>query len=430
MPTESQSEWFARQLRTALTALYDPSALRSSPLAELFGVAGRGDAVFALRQTLTGAIECLRPNERAPTDSRVWRVYQILRRRYTEQLTQRAVASHLGLSVRQLQRDEKLAREVLADHLWIVYELESKVADAATTAFQTEDEPPFLDTQMPTLAEELEQLRSSVPVEMAAVGAVIQEVVETVRPMLKPSGVTFTVTVPEDLPQMLLKPPLLRQALLSLVSRAIDYVPGGQVRVQAEAHPQQMSIEIQATAGPGAPLSQNREPAERLQMAEQLIRLSQGRLEITPDLAAQRDADEGSVFSARVTLPLAEQAIVLVMDDNADTLQLLRRYLSGSRYRFVGTQNAEEGLALAKEFGPQIIVLDVLMPEKDGWTVLGRFREHPKTRDVPIIVCTILPQEHLALTLGAAEFIRKPVDRTTLLTALERQLDRQAGADG
>jgi CheY-like chemotaxis protein len=165
-------------------------------------------------------------------------------------------------------------------------------------------------------------------------------------------------------------------------------------------------------------------------MAEQLIRLSRGRLEIASGLAASRDADPGLAFSARVTLPLAEQAIVLVIDDNADTLQLFQRYLSGGRYRFVGAQNAEEGLALAEGFAPHVIVLDVLMPEQDGWTVLGRFREHPKTRDVPIIVSTILPQEHLALTLGAAEFIRKPVNRTTLLAALERQLDRPARADG
>jgi CheY-like chemotaxis protein len=69
-------------------------------------------------------------------------------------------------------------------------------------------------------------------------------------------------------------------------------------------------------------------------------------------------------------------------------------------------------------------VLDVMMPEQDGWTLLGQLREHPTTRGVPIIVCTILPQEQLALTLGAAEFIRKPVSRKTLLSALDRQADQ------
>jgi CheY-like chemotaxis protein len=126
----------------------------------------------------------------------------------------------------------------------------------------------------------------------------------------------------------------------------------------------------------------------------------------------------------QVALLAAEQVTVLAIDDNADTLQLFQRYLSGSRYRLVSAQNAHQALALIEELNPQVIVLDVMMPKEDGWTLLGRFREHPKTREVPIIVCTILPQEQLALTLGAADFLRKPVNRATLLSTLDRQLAR------
>jgi len=152
-------------------------------------------------------------------------------------------------------------------------------------------------------------------------------------------------------------------------------------------------------------------------MTRRLLHLCQGSLEITSD------RDGGEVFVAKVMLPLTEKVMVLVIDDNADTLQLFRRYLSGSRYRFVGAQDAERGLALAEELVPQIIVLDVMMPEKDGWSLLGQLRVHPKTRGTPVVVCTILSQEQLALTLGAADFIRKPVRRTEFLSVLDRQLD-------
>jgi CheY-like chemotaxis protein len=133
---------------------------------------------------------------------------------------------------------------------------------------------------------------------------------------------------------------------------------------------------------------------------------------------------EGQPFAAKISLPTLGQTTVLVIDDNADTRQLFRRYLSGSHYRFVGGSSAEEGLALALEVVPQLIVLDVMMPGQDGWTLLGQLREHPQTDHIPVIVSTILPQEELALDLGAADFIRKPVSQTALLSALDRQLAR------
>ncbi|NLE46432.1 MAG: hypothetical protein GX620_17085, partial [Chloroflexi bacterium] len=100
-----EQERFEEYLREALGALYDPKALRASPLVGLFGLTPRRDPAGALRRILTDAIESLRPRDGSPRDSRTWRVYQILRRRYTEQIVQREVAADLSLSIRQLQRD-------------------------------------------------------------------------------------------------------------------------------------------------------------------------------------------------------------------------------------------------------------------------------------------------------------------------------------
>jgi CheY-like chemotaxis protein len=113
---------------------------------------------------------------------------------------------------------------------------------------------------------------------------------------------------------------------------------------------------------------------------------------------------------------------VLVIDDNADTLRLVERYLTGSRFTYAGARDPEQALALAERLSPAAVVLDVMLPGIDGWELLGRLRTHPKTAGVPIIVCTILPEEHLALSLGAAEFLRKPVSRRVLLAALQRQV--------
>jgi CheY-like chemotaxis protein len=65
-------------------------------------------------------------------------------------------------------------------------------------------------------------------------------------------------------------------------------------------------------------------------------------------------------------------------------------------------------------------VLDVMMPGRDGWTLLGQLREHPGTCDIPVVVCTILSQEGLATALGAADYVRKPVSRSQFLAVLDR----------
>jgi CheY-like chemotaxis protein len=74
-----------------------------------------------------------------------------------------------------------------------------------------------------------------------------------------------------------------------------------------------------------------------------------------------------------------------------------------------------------------VIVLDVMMPRIDGWEMLGRLRSNRATSHVPVIVCTIMAQEELALSLGAAGFLKKPVTRQDFLAALDRQVGQVQG---
>jgi CheY-like chemotaxis protein len=202
--------------------------------------------------------------------------------------------------------------------------------------------------------------------------------------------------------------------VLNLLAVAIQRVPGG--TVDAAAVRLQREVEIQVRCVPSGgdlePPSDDEETS--LDMAYRLAVLSQGRL-------THAFGEEG--FTATLTLPALEQWPVLVIDDNADTLQLFDRYASGTRYRLVATQDPEEALSLAAECLPQIIVLDVMMPQTDGWRVLSQLRQHPLTGEIPVIVCTILAQKALALSLGASAFLRKPVTRQAFLEALDRQVE-------
>ena len=141
-----------------------------------------------------------------------------------------------------------------------------------------------------------------------------------------------------------------------------------------------------------------------------------------PSAVTQKGDAQGPFAS--IIVPTAERLPVLVIDDNVDTLNLMQRYLSGSRYHFCGTARPQDALPMAEQVQPQILVLDVMLPGIDGWELLGRLREHPKTRDRPVIVCSILPQDQLALALGAADYLPKPVSQQELLSALDRQVER------
>jgi CheY-like chemotaxis protein len=184
------------------------------------------------------------------------------------------------------------------------------------------------------------------------------------------------------------------------------------MRIAAEWSEGRVYIHLETPVASGRPAVLT---TERFNMACRLVELSGGHIRLRFD-----DADR-HFLAATLDLPATEQVSVLVIDDNVDMLSLLERYLSNSRYRFLGTSNPREVFALAGRYLPRAVVLDVMLPDVDGWEILQRLREHPTTRDVPIIVCTILPHRQLAMTLGAAAFIQKPVTREALLSALDSQ---------
>jgi CheY-like chemotaxis protein len=118
--------------------------------------------------------------------------------------------------------------------------------------------------------------------------------------------------------------------------------------------------------------------------------------------------------------PSAQLQTVLVVDDSDDMRALFRRYLSGGPYRVVESGRCDEVVDLVQRERADCVILDVMMPSRDGWDVLQSLRGHPETRAVPVIVCTVLRQRALALSLGATDFLTKPVTRDALLSSLRR----------
>jgi len=103
-------------------------------------------------------------------------------------------------------------------------------------------------------------------------------------------------------------------------------------------------------------------------------------------------------------------------------LDISRRILSKRGFSVITANRGETGLGLAVEKQPDIVVLDVIMPEMDGWQVLEKLRDIPETANIPIIMQSMLSERELALAKGADEYLTKPVDQSDLTNAVRKLL--------
>jgi CheY-like chemotaxis protein len=113
---------------------------------------------------------------------------------------------------------------------------------------------------------------------------------------------------------------------------------------------------------------------------------------------------------------------VLAIDDNPEAIDIIRKYL-GEDYNVVGLISSEKAVEKAKEIRPLAITLDILMPKKDGWQVLRELKDTPETQDIPVIILSIVEDRKLGFSLGATEYMLKPVGKEVLLRKL-RNLEK------
>ena len=111
---------------------------------------------------------------------------------------------------------------------------------------------------------------------------------------------------------------------------------------------------------------------------------------------------------------------VLVIDDDADSRDLMQRALTKDGFQVVTVGDGKQGLHLARELNPVAITLDVMMPETDGWALLRTLKADKHLQDIPVVMLTMIDDKSMGYTLGAAEYLTKPVDRKLLLHTLRK----------
>jgi len=120
---------------------------------------------------------------------------------------------------------------------------------------------------------------------------------------------------------------------------------------------------------------------------------------------------------------------VLVIDDDPNSRELLARHITSEGMQVITASSGEEGLERARQLKPDVITLDMFMEGFSGLDVLGALKEDPELRNVPVIMCTISDDRDTCLSLGAVDFLMKPVNRNTYIDAVRRYATAGPGAN-
>ena len=110
----------------------------------------------------------------------------------------------------------------------------------------------------------------------------------------------------------------------------------------------------------------------------------------------------------------------MAIDDDPQVISLYERYLQPQGYQVVSLTNPTQAKERAKQLKPYAITLDIMMPGYDGWSVLNDLKSDSETRDIPVIICSIVEDQERGFSLGAADYLLKPILEDDLLNALDR----------
>jgi CheY-like chemotaxis protein/anti-sigma regulatory factor (Ser/Thr protein kinase) len=298
----------------------------------------------------------------------------------------------------------------------------------------------------------IEAGRIELYVESVDLAKLATELRTMVEPLLAKNANTLVIDCPADIGVFDTDLTKLRQSLLNLLSNAAKFTKDGKVfleiaRIRDKAGEQQLRFRVRDTG-----IGMTEEQIGRLFQAFTQADSSTTRnfggtglgLAITRHfcqmlggtIVVESTPGEGSVFT--ITLPEnvvvttpqspalpaisgpASGSTILVVDDDPVVHEVLAATLTKEGFRVVHARNGADALRLARETQPDAVTLDVMMPQVDGWSVLGMLKSDPALAHIPVIMLTIVDNRGLGFSLGASEFMTKPIDRGRLVALLNR----------
>jgi signal transduction histidine kinase/CheY-like chemotaxis protein len=281
------------------------------------------------------------------------------------------------------------------------------------------------------------------------VAPLVEDVVKTIQPLAEKSGNELATICADDVGTIRGDQTRVRQALLNLVSNANKFTERGRITVSvrraAGDSGDWITMTVTDTGIGMTPEQVSRLFQEFMQADTSTTRKYGGTglgLAISKrfcqmmggDITVESEAGRGSTFTMRLpadivaaqpipltrAMPAAQAQApagspdVLVVDDDVTVREMTQRYLTREGFTVVTADGGREGLRLTRDLHPAAITLDVIMPDLDGWTVLAAIKGDPTLADIPVVLMTIIDEKNRGYSLGAADYMVKPVDRERL----------------
>ena len=387
--TEYSAE-FEDQIRDLLSNFYDYLKLAENPAAgRLAADASGGERMEAIQAAVLGTIEDLRSESTPRPSARQNRLYRLLKLRYVDELSTTAVLTRLALSERQYYREHQRALQTISRVLWDRYFAGGDEARASLS-----------------LAEELDYLSAANRHRVFSPRDELRAAIAATAVLAEQRGIDVALTDGAEALSLNVSQPVFRQCVIVMLNELIGATAKGG------------RIEVSLGLSEGAPTI-TFEAAPLLEAGDAVCARLQADGTASELMASLQAELRWEVAVGRIELRFAGAVNkVLIVDDNPDTVSLFRRYLGNQPYQLLAAADEDEALRIAREAKPICIILDIMLPGKDGWQLLQMTKSHPATAEIPVLICSVLAMEELALSLGADGYLQKPPTRDALLAAL------------
>jgi CheY-like chemotaxis protein/signal transduction histidine kinase len=314
-----------------------------------------------------------------------------------------------------------------------------------------------------------------------------ENTIQLLRPRVLDKGLAFEVsTTPKHLPRVFTDRTRVRQIIVNLLGNAVKFTQEGKIRLSITVEKNQddgngtltahiidtgIGIAAEKHVAIFEPFTQADASMTRrfggtglgLTLCKQMVELLGGKLWF------ESEPGKGSTFSFSIPITVMEtavpvgkqekkesfetvaappsqkpkkkaepnietkkkkQPVVLVIEDNASTSTLLTHYLEKDGYQVLISSHGEDGILKAKFYRPDAILLEILLPGKmDGWEVLRSLKSSALTKNIPVIVCSVLSNQKKAFSLGAVEYFEKPASERALIETLHRSVGVPGAGD-
>jgi len=298
--------------------------------------------------------------------------------------------------------------------------------------------------------------------ESFSIRSTIDDVIAMIQPLISRNNNTLVLTCPDNIGVMVADVVKVRQTLFNLLSNACKFTDGGEIHLDVstalrdnteqivmaitdhgigmtqeqlgrlfQAFVQADSSTTRKYGGTGLGLTISRKFCQMMggdiRVSSQLGEGSTFTIELPRMVQCDAEGSPLAAVSAAHVVDIAQsttshghRGTILAIDDNIEALDLIQRSLSRDGYRVVTCSSGEAGLSLARTVQPDVITLDVMMPQMNGWQVLAALKADATLAEIPVVLLSVVENKEIGLALGATDCLTKPIDWNRLDTLLER----------